>query len=191
MFYVVFLNVYEYYALDVDKANTGPIKYQPDSTLSVVGAMPIVFFAYQSHEIVLPIYACMAAPKSSNFLKSTLFSLGLLFVIYSLGGSFGYLTFGSNVSADILLHYDAKDPIVMIGFGALIVKMVSTYPPMMFCGRGALDGLYAEWCRLSTEQYISGEAWRRVIMTSVWNVLVLVLAIVTPNITIAINALGE
>lgn len=55
---------------------------------------------------------------------------------------------------------------------------------------GALDGLYAEWFKLSTEQYIKGERVRRITITTLWNIFVLILAIVTPNITIAIETLG-
>lgn len=57
--------------------------------------------------------------------------------------------------------------------------------------RGALDGLYAEFRKLSTEEFIQGEFKRRVTITTIWNVVVLLLAIVTPNITIAIELLGQ
>lgn len=55
---------------------------------------------------------------------------------------------------------------------------------------GALDGLYAEWFRLTTEQYIKGERMRRITITTLWNFFVLILAVITPNITIAIETLG-
>lgn len=77
--------------------------------------MPVICFAYQSHEIVLPIYAVLAKPKTKNFLKATVGSLLTLFFIYTLGGTYGYLTFGSRVSADIIQMYDARDPIVVAG----------------------------------------------------------------------------
>lgn len=61
----------------------------------------------------------------------------------------------------------------------------------MYSHRGALDGLYAEWRQLSAEAYIRGEKWRRIVITTLWNIAVLLLAVVTPNITIAIELLGE
>ena len=57
--------------------------------------------------------------------------------------------------------------------------------------RGALDGLYAEWRQLTAEAFIRGEKWRRLTITTLWNITVLMLAIVTPNITIAIELLGK
>lgn len=57
----------------------------------------------------------MEKPRSKNFIKSTAVSLGLLFIIYNVGGTYGYLTFGSKVIADIIQMYDAKDPVVTAG----------------------------------------------------------------------------
>ena len=54
-----------------------------------------------------------------------------------------------------------------------------------------MDGLYAEWRHLSAEAFIRGEKWRRMFITTLWNAAVLLLAIVTPNITVAIEMLGK
>lgn len=77
----------------------------------------------------------MAKRTIGNFSKATGFALGLLFILYCAAGTCGYLSFGVNVSPDIMTLYDAKDPIVLIGIIALIVKMVTTYPPLTLCGR--------------------------------------------------------
>ncbi|OTF79178.1 amino acid transporter-like protein [Euroglyphus maynei] len=111
MVYVVFLNIYEYYALDVVH---GQIKTSPTNSIAAFAALPIICFAYQTHEIVLPVYASLAKPRSTNFIKSTIFSLILLLVIYNLGGSYGYITFGDKVKADIIQMYDARDPVVSL-----------------------------------------------------------------------------
>ncbi|CAG2101308.1 unnamed protein product [Medioppia subpectinata] len=187
MLYVVFLNIYEYLILET---TPGPIKTSPTSIVSLFAALPVVCFAYQTHEIVVPIYACMADRKLKSFSKATALALVLLFVLYCLSGTFGYLTFGAYVSPDIMQMFDARDPVVAAGIFALIIKMITTYAPLMFCGRGALDGLYAEITKLSTEDFIGGELKRRIIITSIWNTVVLILSIVTPNITIAIELLG-
>lgn len=69
------------------------------------------------------------------FGKVTLLALGILFVLYCTAGTYGYLTFGSRVSPDIMQLYDAKDPVVSVGILALVIKMITTYPPMIVCGR--------------------------------------------------------
>lgn len=89
--------------------------FSPTSHMAAIASLPIICFAYQTHEIVLPVFASLAKPRTSNFIKATIFSLILLFIVYTLGGSFGYLTFGDKVRADIIQMYDAKDPIVTTG----------------------------------------------------------------------------
>lgn len=86
-------------------------------------SLPVIFFAYQSHEIVLPIYSSMAKPRSKNFIKSTAASLTLLFLIYTIGGTYGYLTFGNKVIADIIMMYDARDPVVTSGKRYILYKL--------------------------------------------------------------------
>jgi len=110
--YVVFLNVYEYYKLDVIP---GPIKTSPDSIVSVFAALPVVCFACQTHEVVVPTYACMSDRRIISFAKATALSLSLLFILYCISGTYGYLTFGGSVASDVMLMYNAEDPIVAAG----------------------------------------------------------------------------
>lgn len=187
MLYPVFLTVYEYYKLD---AVPGHIKTMPDSAVQVFVVIPVISFAYQTHEIVVPVYACMKNRNLRDFGKATFLAMGFLFFIYCTAGSFGYKTFGSLVAPDIMEQYNANDPVVLIGIGALVVKMVTTYPQLVLCGRGALDGLYAEWAKLSTDQFIIGEFKRRLVVTTLWFLTTVLLAVLTPNIGVVIELLG-
>lgn len=45
------------------------------------------------------------------------------------------MTFGSAVAHNVMKMYDASDPFVMVGVGALIIKMIVTYPILALCGR--------------------------------------------------------
>lgn len=210
-FYIIFLNIYSYYNHERDPFHTYEIRTSPESALEFIAALPVVFFAYQTHEIVIPVYDSMSEKNIQNFSKSILVSMASLLVLYCLAGSFGYLTFGSNVAPDIMLMYNANDPIVLAGIVALIVKMITTYPPVVFCGRDTIVRIVLS--RYYGQQYRSGyecissddnggiespentfERYERrwnIIITTIWNVAVLVLAIVIPNITIAIGFLGS
>ena len=77
-----------------------------------------------------------------NFTKSTILTLLILFVLYSIAGTFSYLTFGINVAPDIMMMYDTNQPMILFGTISLVIKMITTYPLMLFCGRDALIGLY-------------------------------------------------
>ncbi|CAL1274352.1 unnamed protein product [Larinioides sclopetarius] len=187
MLYPVFLTVYEYYKLDIQP---GRIKVVPDSAVEVFVVIPVFSFAYQTHEIVVPVYACMKDRNLRDFTKATFLAMGILFFIYCIAGSFGYMTFGSLIAPDIMEQYDATDPVVLIGIGALVVKMITTYPQLVVCGRGALDGLYAEFAHLSIDQFIKGEFKRRIVVTSLWFASTLLLAVLAPNIGVVIELLG-
>lgn len=132
MIYVVFLNIYQYYVLRPDSIE---IKADSSSTLEIFAIIPVFCFAYQSHEIVIPVYACMQERNVKNFGKAAILALFILAVVYCGAGTYGYLTFGTKVSADIMQLYDANDPVVFVGIIALIIKMITTYPPMAVCGR--------------------------------------------------------
>lgn len=187
MLYPVFLTVYEYYMLDVVP---GRIKVVPHTVVDVFIVIPVFSFAYQTHEIVVPVYSCMRNRNLKEFTKATCLSMIILFFIYCMAGSFGYLTFGTKVPPDIMQGYGGKDPVVLICIGALVIKMVTTYPQILLCGRGALDGFYAEFSKISTEQFIRGEKKRRIIITTFWFITTVLLSIFTPNITVVIELLG-
>ncbi|XP_054155292.1 sodium-coupled neutral amino acid transporter 7-like [Oppia nitens] len=193
MLYVVFLSVYEYAMLD---KKPGDIKPVPDSAFAVLAAIPVVSLAYQTHELVVPVNACLKERTITNFSKSTGLALTLLFFLYCICGTFGYLTFGSTVSADIMQMYNAEDPIVVIGILALVVKMITTYPQIVLCGRDTFYRLLVPTqasLNLQNEANIplpTKEFWHRISITTAWNVSALILAVLTPDITIAIGFLG-
>ncbi|CAG2101725.1 unnamed protein product [Medioppia subpectinata] len=189
-FYVIFLNVYEYYRLDIEP---GLIRTRPESAMSFMAALPVVCFAYQTHEIVVPVYACLSVRSTGQFAKSTGLALAVLYVVYCLSGTYGYYTFGGTVAPDVMQMYNPLDPVVSAGIAALIIKMITTYPPVIFCGRDTFVGLFCKEPEpIPIDQpYNSREYWLRVVITSTWNMVALVLALVIPNITIAIGFLGS
>lgn len=187
MLYPVFLTVYGYFKLETKNVE---IKTAPDNVSQLFVVVPVLCFAYQCQEVVVPVYSCMRHRTLGNFAKSCCASMSFLIVIYSIIGCFGYLTFGSLVSANVMVMYNAEDPVVMIGIGALIIKMVVTYPVLALCGRGAVDGLYSEFFRLSASDFITGECRRRIVIVSAWFGSSMLVALYTSNIGTVIHALG-
>ncbi|XP_077523410.1 sodium-coupled neutral amino acid transporter 7-like [Amblyomma americanum] len=140
--------------------------------------------------MLVPIYANMRDRRLANLAKATVMTTFFLFVIYSLMGTFGYMAYGSAVKPDIMQMFDASNPWVLFGIGALIVKMVTTYPLLAFCGRGAFDGLYAELTKLPTKEFIEGEPRRRIYITTGWFLTTVALATFTSNVGVVIELLG-
>lgn len=71
----------------------------------------------------------------ATFTKSITLALLVSTISYSSVAIFGYLTYGIDVSSDILLQYDAKDVAVLIGIIMLAIKTIVAYPILAFCGR--------------------------------------------------------
>ncbi|KAG1703666.1 putative sodium-coupled neutral amino acid transporter 7 [Nymphon striatum] len=188
MLYTVFLIIYEYFS-----ANhvAGDIKTKPKDAMDLFFILPIFCFAYQTHEVVVSVYACMKRRNIRTFAITVSFSMLTLFVIYSATGICGYLTFGSKVDPDVMKSYGADSPLVLVAMVVLTIKMITTYPPLLLCGRGALDGLYCEFRGISVENIIRNEKRRRIIITITWFFLALTLAIFVPNIGIVLEMLGS
>lgn len=54
---------------------------------------------------------------------------------YTLTGVYGYLTFGSKVSSDVVESYGSSDISILIGITAIAIKTITTYPILLYCGR--------------------------------------------------------
>jgi len=121
-------------------------------------------------------------------------SLILCCIVYTLTGTFGYLTFGENVNNDILVSYTATDPLVIAARVLMAVAMVTSYPILHFCGRAAffsITGLDAFDLNITPEQKRKTELRRRVVATCIWFLTALMLAIFIPNITDVISVIGS
>ncbi|XP_054712257.1 sodium-coupled neutral amino acid transporter 7-like [Uloborus diversus] len=188
MLYPVFLTVYGYFKIDI-KPST--IKTHPDDLTAMLAMLPVLGLGYQCQEVCVPIYSCMKDRNLCNFAKSSFVAMGFLFVIYSITGCFGYLTFGSEVAHNVMKMYNAKDPFVMVGVGALILKMIVTYPILALCGRDATAGIYAEIRGLKPVELAAGEKSRRYVFAAIWFTSSLFLAVVTSGIGIVIKYLGS
>ncbi|CAG0893255.1 unnamed protein product [Darwinula stevensoni] len=153
------------------------------------GGIKAAIIIQACHVSAIPIYSCIKKRSVSTFARSIGLALSLCILTYSLAGTFGYLTFGSGVASDILIMYDAKDPLVIIGITALAIKMYTTYPILLFCGREAILDLYYEVYPLAS---LSGNNQKhRILVATTWFLTSLLLAVLIPNITDIIDFLGS
>ncbi|XP_015127575.1 putative sodium-coupled neutral amino acid transporter 7 [Diachasma alloeum] len=160
-----------------------PTQVWPKNATQALQIIPIICFAYQSHMTAIPTYACMKDRNLSKFTISSIISMCICFVAYTVVGIFGYQTFGSGkVPSDILQGYTDKSPTLAVAIVALAVKNFTTYPIVLFCGRNSLLGL------CPTE--IETNPTVRVVVTLLWFVASLVIAIFIPDISPVINFLG-
>lgn len=50
-------------------------------------------------------------------------------------GVYGFLTFGTEVSADILMSYSGSDGVIIVARVLFAVSIVTVYPIVLFLGR--------------------------------------------------------
>ena len=88
----------------------------------------------QCHLSIIPIYSCMKKRTPTEFTKTLLVAMAICLFAYTGTASFGYLTFGGDVNADVLLSYSPTTD-VLIAVALIAVKMYTTYPILLFVGR--------------------------------------------------------
>lgn len=187
--YVVVLIAYEYFE---GGYVPGPIKENPNSWTDVFLVVPVICFGYQCHVSAVPIYSCMKERTVKRFSVCMSSAIFMCLVAYTVAGTFGYLTFGSNVPSDILQAYDASQPHVLVAIVALAAKSCATYPILAFCGREALMSLGQD-CG-SAPSGSSGqqrEKWGRILISILWFGSSLILAVLIPDIGQVIQILGS
>jgi sodium-coupled neutral amino acid transporter 7/8 len=89
----------------------------------------------QCHVSVIPIYACLRERNLNNFTLCAFVAIAACVAAYTLAGVYGYLTFGSYVTSDVLEMYSGSDILVLAGIFAIAIKTYTTYPILLFCGR--------------------------------------------------------
>ncbi|XP_033755425.1 putative sodium-coupled neutral amino acid transporter 7 [Pecten maximus] len=165
------------------------ITTEPKQWMDLFLVVPTICFAYQCHVSVIPIYSCMKQRGMKEFGKTISCAIALCVLTYTVVAAFGYLTFGDGITTDILLSYD-PDPSVLVAVILIAVKTYTTYPILLFCGRAALDCLWVDIRRMSSERVEETERPRRIIVTLIWFLATLAMAIFIPNIGVVIQILG-
>ncbi|KAG9340316.1 hypothetical protein JZ751_021763 [Albula glossodonta] len=103
--------------------------------------IPILAFAFVCHPEVLPIYTELRNPTKKRMQAIANTSILGMFVMYLLTAIFGYLTFYSNVEAELLHTYSKVDPLdklVLCVRVAVLVAVTLTVPVVLFPIRRAL-----------------------------------------------------
>ncbi|XP_065312404.1 sodium-coupled neutral amino acid transporter 7-like isoform X1 [Dermacentor albipictus] len=186
--YLVLLIVVQYF---VGNSKSSGTRSSPSSLEDVLTAVPVVCFGYQCHVSSVPIYSCLEDRRLSTFAKAVLSATLLTASLYTVAGVFGYLTFGQGVASDILELYDARQPLVLVGILAMALKIITTYPILIFCGRTAVDDLYGQLRSLDEDGKRNSELLRRITIVSIWFCTTVVLACLVPNISIVIRIIGS
>ncbi|KAJ7312035.1 hypothetical protein JRQ81_006366, partial [Phrynocephalus forsythii] len=160
------------------------------SWASMFSVIPTICFGFQCHEACVTIYSSMANRKLSHWVVVSVMSMLFCLLIYSVTGLYGYLTFGTDVAADILMSYPGNDVMVIVARLLFGVSIITIYPIVLLLGRSVLQDicLSAKHSSILTTQPC--EKWMRVTLTTAWVVVTLVIALCVPDISDVISLIG-
>ncbi|CAK6954898.1 putative sodium-coupled neutral amino acid transporter 7 [Scomber scombrus] len=167
--------------------------YTPTSSTSwtaVFNAMPTICFGFQCHVSCVPVFNSMSKKEIKPWGVVVTFSMIICLFVYIGTGVCGFLTFGSNVSQDVLMSYPPNDIAVAIARAFIVICVITSYPILHFCGRAVIEGLWLRFQGEQVEVCVRREQRRRILQTLVWFVVTLVLALFIPDIGRVISLIG-
>uniref|UniRef100_A0A8C1K5W5 Solute carrier family 38 member 3b n=1 Tax=Cyprinus carpio TaxID=7962 RepID=A0A8C1K5W5_CYPCA len=104
--------------------------------------IPILAFAFVCHPEVLPIYTELRNPTQRKMQHVSNLSILIMFTMYFLAALFGYLTFYTNVEAELLHTYSRIDPydtLILCVRLAVLTAVTLTVPIVLFPVRRAIQ----------------------------------------------------
>nr|XP_020516786.1 putative sodium-coupled neutral amino acid transporter 7 [Labrus bergylta] len=168
----------------------GYIPTSASSWTAVFNAMPTICFGFQCHVSCVPVFDSMSKKEIKPWGVVVTLSMIICLFVYTGTGVCGFLTFGSNVSQDVLMSYPPDDIAVAIARAFIVVCVITSYPILHFCGRAVIEGLWLRFQGEQVEVCVRREQRRRILQTLVWFVVTLVLALFIPDIGRVISLIG-
>uniref|UniRef100_A0A3Q3IXI2 Amino acid transporter transmembrane domain-containing protein n=1 Tax=Monopterus albus TaxID=43700 RepID=A0A3Q3IXI2_MONAL len=161
------------------------------SWASMFSVIPTICFGFQCHEASIAIYSSMENQQLSHWVLISVASMIFCLVIYSLTGVYGYLTFGKDVKADILMSYASDDILMLIARLLFGVSIITVYPIILLLGRSVIqDPLLSWWQRRYGVVTVEFESRSRYTLTVLWIAVTLLIAIFVPDISRVISVIG-
>ncbi|KAJ8079524.1 hypothetical protein PM082_011111 [Marasmius tenuissimus] len=127
-----------------------PLKNMPERgevhwinfTPKFVSTFPVQVFAFTCAQNLFPIYNEVKGntQRRLNMVVGT--SIGSAVVTYEVIGILGYLTFGSNVGANIIAMYPSTSLFVAVGQLAIVILVLFSYPLQVHPCRNCLDKVF-------------------------------------------------
>ncbi|XP_075216031.1 solute carrier family 38 member 8-like isoform X2 [Lycorma delicatula] len=138
IFYVGAMVTTEYFISNYKPNNEKNSVGKPDSSVhlyEVILSFATICYAYHCHVQSIAILGCLKDRSPKKIIIAVVAAFSIVSLLYASTGTFGYLTFGNDVKSNIILNYDPREPIVLLAFVLLALKICSSYPIVLFCGR--------------------------------------------------------
>ncbi|XP_057610326.1 putative sodium-coupled neutral amino acid transporter 8 [Chionomys nivalis] len=165
----------------------------PSPWTSVFSVFPTICFGFQCHEAAVSIYCSMRNQSLSHWALVSGLSLLACCLVYALTGVFGFLTFGTEVSADILMSYPGNDTAIIVARILFAVSIVTVYPIVLFLGRSVMQDFWKRsyWATRGPPVLADPSGpWVRLPLTFLWVSVTLAMALFLPDLSEIISIIG-
>ncbi|PWN33841.1 uncharacterized protein FA14DRAFT_165076 [Meira miltonrushii] len=138
-----------YYSLPSKKEHLpepGPIYIINIDGHHFLSVFPVFVFAFTCAQNMLPVHNEMRAARPLHFFrtrKAIFSSISLAGTVYLIVGVLGYVSFGSNVGANIITMYPDTSLFVCFGRVSIVILTLCSYPLQVHPCRAALDKVLA------------------------------------------------
>ncbi|KAM4573531.1 putative sodium-coupled neutral amino acid transporter 8a [Odontesthes bonariensis] len=171
--------------------NTPPHSSGISSWASVFSVIPTICFGFQCHEASIAIYSSMENQRLSHWVFVSVVAMIICLIIYSLTGVYGYLTFGKDLKADILMSYGSNDILMLVARLLFGVSIITIYPITVLLGRSVIQDPLLSWRRRHGGAVMAQfESRSRYVLTVLWITLTLLIAVFVPDISKVISVIG-
>ncbi|XP_072291250.1 putative sodium-coupled neutral amino acid transporter 8a [Eucyclogobius newberryi] len=161
------------------------------SLASMFSAVPTICFGFQCHEASIAIYSSMENQKLSHWVLISVLSMIFCLIIYSLTGVYGYLTFGKDVKADILMSYAGHDMMMVVARLLFGVSIITVYPIILLLSRSVMQEPLMRWHQRRTGTVSEAfERCSRYLLSILWITVTLLIAMCVPDISKVISVIG-
>ncbi|KAF6079449.1 solute carrier family 38 member 8 [Phyllostomus discolor] len=165
----------------------------PSSWASVFSVFPTICFGFQCHEAAVSIYCSMRNQSLSHWALVSVLSLLACCLVYSLTGVYGFLTFGTEVSADILMSYPGDNGVIIVARVLFAVSIVTVYPIVLFLGRSVMQDFWRRSCCQACGPRALADPSGigvRMLLTVLWVTVTLAMALFLPDLSEIIGIIG-
>lgn len=124
---------------DIPKEIKGKVRYlTPYSSTSMLKAFPLFVFAYTCHQNMFSLVNELKDKLSQNINRVICSAIGTAMLLYIFVGTTGYLTFGDNVTGNIIVMYPHSVSST-VGRIAIVILVTLSYPLQCHPARASIN----------------------------------------------------
>uniref|UniRef100_H0X0A5 Solute carrier family 38 member 8 n=1 Tax=Otolemur garnettii TaxID=30611 RepID=H0X0A5_OTOGA len=192
--YLALVVTVQYYVQPQGLIHEPHLSVSPSSWTSVFSVFPTICFGFQCHEAAVSVYCSMRDQSLSRWALVSVLSLLACCLIYSLTGVYGFLTFGTEVSADVLMSYPGNDVVIVVARVLFAVSVITVYPIVLFLGRSVMQDFWKRSCWGTWGPRALADPsgpWVRMPLTILWVAMTLATALFVPDLSEIVGVTGS